>query len=89
MGEFGAAAGGRAAGESLTANARALALVNMAISDASVASFAAKYHYTFWRPETAIHSGDTDGNKKTSADLFTSRISLRRVSPATRRTTRA
>ena len=57
-------------GESLTANARALALVNMAISDASVASFAAKYHYTFWRPETAIHSGDTDGNKKTSADPF-------------------
>ena len=57
-------------GESLTANARALALVNMAISDASVASFAAKYHYTFWRPETAIHEGDVDGNHKTSADPF-------------------
>ena len=57
-------------GESLTANARALALVNMAVSDASVASFAAKYHYTFWRPETAIHAGDVDGNNKTSADPF-------------------
>jgi hypothetical protein len=57
-------------GESLTANARALALVNMAVSDASVASFAAKYHYTFWRPETAIHAGDVDGNHKTSKDPF-------------------
>jgi hypothetical protein len=57
-------------GESLTANARALALVNMAVSDASVASFAAKYHYTFWRPETSIHAGDVNGNNKTSADPF-------------------
>ena len=56
------------AGQSLTANARAAALVNMAVSDASFASFAAKYHYTFWRPETAIRSGESDGNKKTTAD---------------------
>jgi hypothetical protein len=55
-------------GQSLTENARAVALVNMAISDASVASFAAKYFYTFWRPETAIVAGDIDSNKKTSGD---------------------
>jgi hypothetical protein len=47
-------------GRSLSENARALALVNMAISDSLVASFLNKYHYNFWRPETAIRVGDTD-----------------------------
>lgn len=55
-------------GRSLSENARALALVNMAISDSLVASFLNKYHYNFWRPETAIHAGDTDGNPKTQPD---------------------
>jgi PAP2 superfamily len=55
-------------GGSLTDNARALALVNMAISDSLVASFLNKYHYNFWRPETAIHSGDQDDNPKTELD---------------------
>jgi hypothetical protein len=55
-------------GRSLSENARALALVNMAISDSLVASFLNKYHYNFWRPETAIHAGDTDGNPKTDPD---------------------
>ena len=45
-----------AQGRSLSENARALALINMAISDSLVASFLNKYHYTFWRPETAIHA---------------------------------
>jgi hypothetical protein len=40
----------------------------MAISDSLVASFLNKYHYNFWRPETAIHAGDTDGNPKTEPD---------------------
>ena len=39
---------------SLSENARALALLNMASSDSLVASFATKYHYNFWRPENAI-----------------------------------
>src|SRR5207248_2324049 len=55
-------------GRSLSENARALALTNMAISDGLVASFHNKYHYNFWRPETAIHAGDTDGNPKTDPD---------------------
>ncbi len=55
-------------GVSLTENARALALINMAINDSLVASFFNKYHYNFWRPETAIHAGDTDGNVKTDPD---------------------
>ncbi len=55
-------------GGSLSENARALALMNMAISDSLVATFLNKYHYNFWRPETAIHAGDTDGNPKTEPD---------------------
>jgi hypothetical protein len=57
-----------AQGRSLSENARAFALVNAALSDAAVAVFDAKYYYTAWRPETAIHGGDTDGNAKTDAD---------------------
>ena len=36
----------------------------MAINDSFVASFLNKYHYNFWRPETAIRAGDTDGNSE-------------------------
>jgi hypothetical protein len=57
-----------AEGSSLSANARTLALVNMATNDSLVASFWTKYHYVFWRPETAIAEGDRDGNAKTDAD---------------------
>jgi hypothetical protein len=48
--------------------ARALALVNMAISDAQSSVFETKYRYNFWRPETAIRGGDTDGNPLTHGD---------------------
>ena len=57
-----------AEGSSLSTNARALALLNMATNDSLVASFWAKYHYRFWRPETAIAEGGADGNAKTDAD---------------------
>jgi hypothetical protein len=57
-----------AAGDSPSENARALALLNMALSDAAVATFDSKYLYNFWRPETAIAMGDADGNEKTEAD---------------------
>ena len=56
-------------GRSLSHNARALALLNMAINDSLITSFATKYHYNFWRPETAIRYGDTDGNRKTEGDM--------------------
>jgi PAP2 superfamily len=55
-------------GHSLSENARAFALINMALSDGAVTTFFNKYHYNFWRPETAIHAGDKDGNRKTDAD---------------------
>jgi PAP2 superfamily len=53
---------------SLSENAQGLALMNMAVNDSLVAAFLNKYLYNFWRPETAIHAGDTDGNPKTDAD---------------------
>jgi hypothetical protein len=47
-------------GRSMSENARALALMDVAIADASAAVFDTKYSYAFWRPETAIHaSGNT------------------------------
>jgi hypothetical protein len=58
----------RQQGRSLSENARALALINMAMSDSLVASFLNKYHFNFWRPETAIHAGDADGNSNTVGD---------------------
>ena len=65
-----------AKGTSLSENARALALIQMAISDALVASFMNKYHYNHWRPETGIRDGAADGNNKTEGDsLFATFIS--------------
>ncbi len=53
---------------SLSENARVFALINMAMSDAAVATFYNKYLYKFWRPETAIHDAGDDGNDKTTPD---------------------
>ena len=55
-------------GTAIAQNARAFALLNMAISDGLVSSMETKYHYLTWRPHTAILGGDADGNPKTQAD---------------------
>jgi len=55
-------------GTSLSENARILALLNMAMSDGLTSSMETKYHYVFWRPETAIRTGDSDGNPSTTGD---------------------
>lgn len=57
-----------AQGRSLSENAHDFALINMAISDGAVATFDTKYHYNFWRPETAIRNAATDGNDQTAPD---------------------
>ena len=57
-----------ARGDSLSENARSLALVSIATNDALIASMKTKYHYTFWRPYTAIRGAANDGNDKTTAD---------------------
>lgn len=57
-----------ARGTSLAENARALALLYMAVNDALIASFLNKYHYNHWRPETGIRNGDLDGDHRTVQD---------------------
>ncbi len=52
----------------LSENSRLLALLNLAIADAAIACWDAKYHYVFWRPVTAIPLAETDGNPATDAD---------------------
>jgi hypothetical protein len=53
---------------SLSHNARTLAVMAMAINDSYIVSFATKYTYKLWRPETAIRQGDDDGNDLTQGD---------------------
>ena len=48
--------------------ARFMAMISVTYADALIACFDAKYHYTFWRPITAIRAGDTDGNHATAGD---------------------
>ncbi len=56
------------AGLNLWENARLFALLNIALADGYIGSFQAKYQYNFWRPVTAIHEADTDGNDGTTVD---------------------
>ena len=48
--------------------ARLLAVTNTAMADAWIGCWDAKYHYSFWRPVTAIRQGDTDGREDTIGD---------------------
>jgi hypothetical protein len=57
-----------APGRDVLANARLFALAGMAMDDALIAVFDAKYTYNFWRPITAIRNGDLDGNVATNRD---------------------
>jgi hypothetical protein len=53
---------------SLHENARLFALLNVALADAAIVCWDMKYACNFWRPVTAIHEADTDGNDKTGRD---------------------
>jgi membrane-associated phospholipid phosphatase len=47
---------------------RLFALLNMSIFDGYVSSFDSKFFYNHWRPYTAIHWADKDGNPATELD---------------------
>jgi hypothetical protein len=49
-------------------NARLFGLLNMALADGYIATKDSKNHYNYWRPITAIRTGDTDGNPDTIGD---------------------
>lgn len=53
---------------SLTQSAHLFALLNITMADAVIACWDVKYRYVFWRPITAIRSGDLDGNPATAPD---------------------
>jgi hypothetical protein len=57
-----------ARGNTLAENARLFALLNVALADAAIAAWDAKYHFHSWRPVTAIRNGDMDGNPATIGD---------------------
>ncbi|MBI1367888.1 MAG: phosphatase PAP2 family protein [Planctomycetes bacterium] len=58
------------AGLDVAENARLFALVNIAMGDASIVAWDAKFatDLDLWRPVTAIHDADIDGNDQTVAD---------------------
>ena len=53
---------------SLLQTARTFALLNIAMADAGIASWDAKYHYDVWRPIDAIRQADADNNANTESD---------------------
>lgn len=52
----------------LVTTAQAFAVLNLALADAVIAFYDAKYHYLIWRPITAIRLADTDDNPATVAN---------------------
>lgn len=55
-------------GLDLWENARLFGLLNIALADGYIAMVDSKNHYNYWRPVTAIQTGNTDGNPDTTGD---------------------
>lgn len=53
---------------SISTRARTFALFYLASADSSIACWAGKYEYNFWRPQPAIRRGNEDENPFTAAD---------------------
>lgn len=66
---------------SLFENARLFALVALALGDAGIVAWDAKYStdLDLWRPETAVRLADTDGNPATVADPNWEPLSVNRM----------
>ena len=50
--------------------ARLFAMANLAMADAAIVAWDAKYHYRYWRPVVGIRAGLMDGNDATDADFY-------------------
>lgn len=55
-------------GNSLQENADLFALTTVAMADAGIVAWDAKFQYDLWRPVTGIRRADEDGNPDTEAD---------------------
>ena len=80
-------------GLSLVEEARLFAMLNIATADTLINCWSDKEAFGFWRPITAIHEGDNDGNRRTDGDtawvpFFPRRPAHRRI-PITRPATTA
>jgi hypothetical protein len=54
--------------KSIDDSSRLLALVSMAVADTAITVWDSKKHFMLWRPITAIHEGENDGNPATAGD---------------------
>jgi hypothetical protein len=52
--------------KSIDDSARLLALVTFSVADSLISCWDSKRHFGFWRPITAIHEGENDGNPATA-----------------------
>jgi hypothetical protein len=52
----------------LADTARLFAMLDLTAADSAISCWNDKYHYSFWRPITAIREADRDGNPATEAD---------------------
>ena len=74
----------------LLENARLLATLDVAMADAAIGCWDAKYTYTFWRPITAIRGAADDGNAGNGfrillwKPLFATPRHFRSIPPGTR-----
>lgn len=57
-----------AQGRSLSENAHLFAMLNVALADAGISAWDAKYAYGLWRPIDAIREAEQDGNGATHGD---------------------
>ena len=55
-------------GNTLEANARLFAALNIAMADAVISCWDTKYEFNLWRPITGIREAAADGNSDTAAD---------------------
>nr|WP_044302450.1 dockerin type I domain-containing protein [Rhodopirellula sallentina] len=55
-------------GNSMEENAALFAQASVAMADAAIVAWDTKFSEEFWRPVTAIHAGDDDGNDLTEGD---------------------
>lgn len=59
---------GEQQGNTLLENAALFAQTSVAMADAAIVAWDTKFSEEFWRPVTAIHQGDADGNDLTTGD---------------------
>jgi vanadium-dependent haloperoxidase-like protein len=74
-------------GNTVGANARLFALINISMADAGIQCWGVKYRDVFWRPIVAIRNGgageagDTDGNPDTVGDVTWGPLGAPRTNP--------